>query len=557
MALKALMLRKRITESQNQLDKLRAKDKDFEQREAELEASIAEAETDEERAAVDEAINGFETEKEGHEAEKKRLEEEVTNLENELTDLEEETALPKTEEKPVERKEYKPMEIRDTRFKAMNFEQRSSVVEREDVKEFLTRARDLGSQQRGVNGADLLIPEYILGLIRHEVAHSSKLLGFTNVVNVSGKARQNIAGAIPEGVWTEMCANINELNITFNQVEVDGYKVGGYIAICNATLADSDINLADEIITAIGGAIGKALDKAILFGTGTKMPLGIATRLAQTSQPANWGTNAPAWTDLHTSNVLKINQGSATGATFFAALIEKLAVAKDYYHKGGLFWVMNRKTHLDIMAKALEVNANAAIVSNTTLFPIVGGTIVEFEDNEIADYEIIGGFGGNYLTAQREGINFAQSDVVFFLADQTVFKGTARYDGMPVAGEAFVIVNYNNTNPTTSKTFAVDYANTAMNILTVTAANGGTTGTTVLTVSDSVAQSGQVYKYIAKKTLAELNIKVGDKLGTAWTSLTSGTTAITAAAGVHICVAELDGNSRVVSVGEVISNPKA
>jgi len=369
---------------------------------------------------------------------------------------------------------------------------------------------------------------------------------------VGGKARQNIAGTIPEAVWTEMCAKINELDIGFNQIEVDGYKVGAYIPICNAVLEDSDVDLADEIVRAIGIAVAKALDKAILFGKGTKMPLGIVTRLAQTSEPADWESDGPAWTDLHVSNVQKINVGSETGVAFFTALIEKLGIAKPKYSSDGLFWVMNRKTHIKILTKALAFNANAALVSNTSMMPVLGGTIVEFEDDEIADNEIIGGFGGNYLMAERAGLKFASSDIPLFLEDQTVFKGTARYDGKPVAGEAFVIVNFANTNPTTSKDFAEDYANTGLNDLTLTAAAGGTAGKTVITVAGTVAQSDPVLKY----KLGDIAVKAGDKLPAGFETLASGTTAITAAAGKKITVVELDGNSRIVSAGVVASVPK-
>ena len=90
--------------------------------------------------------------------------------------------------------------------------------------------------------------------------------------------------------------------------------------------------------------------------------------------------------------------------------------------------------------------------------------MIEFEDDELADYEIIGGFGGNYLLAERAGIEFDSSKDYLFVQDQTVFKGTARYDGRPLAGEAFVIVNYNNTAPTTSATFADDEANSVQDI---------------------------------------------------------------------------------------------
>lgn len=554
MALKALMLRKKITDAKAKLDALRAKSAEFEKREKELETAIGEAETEEQTAAVEAETEAFETEKAEHEQEVKDLEDEVQKLESELEEVERaaETAPPApAPQDKKERKDHKTMPA-NLRYAEMSFEQRTAIVEREEVKEFLTRARTLTAEKRSVTGADLLIPEVLIGLIRHEVAHQSRLLRFVRVVNVSGEARQNIAGEIPEAVWTEMCANLNELNIFFNQIEMDGYKVGGYIAICNATLEDSDINLANEITNAIGGAIAKALDKAILFGTGTKMPLGIATRLAQTSQPATWETNAPAWTDLHESHVLKLNVDTTSGAAFFTAIIEALAVARPYYSGEGLFWVMNRKTHLHILAKALAFNSNAALVANTNAFPIVGGTIVEFEDDEIADNEIIGGFGGNYVLAERAGVKFASSDVVFFLQDQTVFKGTARYDGKPAAGEAFVIVNFANVDPTTAKTFPIDYANTDMNGLGVTAAQGGTTGNTVLTVTGAIGGTPTL-KYKVGNFLEKL--KVGDT-AVGYTDLTSGTTNIEAAAGKPITVVELDSAGRVVSAGVGYSVPK-
>ena len=48
------------------------------------------------------------------------------------------------------------------------------------------------------------------------------------------------------------------------------------------------------------------MDKAILYGKGTGMPLGIVPRLAQQSAPANYPANAPAWVDLHTTNIKQI-----------------------------------------------------------------------------------------------------------------------------------------------------------------------------------------------------------------------------------------------------------
>ena len=470
MALKTLMLKRQIDLKKKALGELNDKLAGFATREAELEQAIAEVETDEQRTAVEEEITAFETERSEAQTAADQLTEEIRNLESELEDEEAQqdtTAPAETGEpaaEPAAENNRGGIPTMNRRFRDFNLQEREAFLNNDGVRGFLAEVRSAMAEKRALTGVGLTIPEVMLGLIREEMAAASKLLRFVDLRSVAGKGRQNVMGKISEGVWTEMCANLNELNLAFNQIEVDGYKVGGFVVVCNAVLEDSDIALANEIITAIGKAIAKALDKAILFGDGSKKPVGIATRLAVSSQPAWWGANEPDFTDLHTSNIQTINVNAQSGAAFFIALLAKLGIAKPKYSGDGLFWAMNRKTHLDILAKALAVNANGAYVAGTNLMPIIGGEVIEFDDDEMQDYEIIGGFGGNYLLAERAGIEFDSSKEFLFTQDQTVFKGTARYDGRPTAGEAFVIVNYNNTSPTTSATFADDDANSVQDI---------------------------------------------------------------------------------------------
>ena len=346
-----------------------------------------------------------------------------------------------------------------SRFYGMTYAQRDAFFAREDVTEFLTRTREMLGQQRAVSGAALGIPEVMLDIIRDNINRYSKLIGFVRLRQVRGKALQNIVGTVPEAVWTEMVGTLNELTITINQVETDGYKVGGYVFVSNCYLDDDDnIGLATEILDQLGQAIGYALDKAILFGTGTKMPVGIATRLAAAEQPAWWGTNQGTFTNLSTSNVKKLNIAAKNGAEFYADLIGALGVADTKYSAGKPVWVCNHKTHIDLQAKALAFNSAAALTAGVTSeLPVIGGQIVELDF--VPDNEIIGGYMDLYLLAEREGTTLEQSREVKFIEDQTAFKATARYDGKPVRGEAFVVVRYDNVAPVTSATFAADSAN--------------------------------------------------------------------------------------------------
>ena len=88
MALKTLMLRKKINDKRSALEALRVKDADFNKREAELEASIEEAMTDEEKTVIETEVAAFDGEKTQHETNKADLEKEISELEDELSEAE-------------------------------------------------------------------------------------------------------------------------------------------------------------------------------------------------------------------------------------------------------------------------------------------------------------------------------------------------------------------------------------------------------------------------------------------------------------------------------------
>lgn len=572
MALKALLIKKQIDCTRKQLKALLEKREANKAREAELAQAIEEVETEEQRSAVEEMVQAFEADQAENESAITRLNDEIAGLER---DLEAEEAAQDTEppaytttdpQTPAENNERRHEDM-NTRVQIPGMTVRdrlADIVTRDDSKDFLSTVRDAIANKRASSNVGVLIPDVYLPLIRTEIARASRLLPYVRLRPVSGDANQPIAGSIPEAVWTDCCASLNEISLAFNMITVGCHKVGAYMAVCNATLEDADIDLAEEIMSALSTAIAKALDKAILFGTGIKMPLGFVTRLAQTSEPADWDPLAPAWTDLHSTNVVTLNIDGSSGAAFFQVLIEKLALAKpkDAGSNAEPVWIMNRKTHLHIMAKALAFDSNAALQANTSMMPIIGGRIVEFEDDQIPDNWIGGGFFDNYLMAERAGIKIGNSDAPFYLQDMTAFKATARYDGKPIFGEAFVVVRFDNTAPATSDTFPVDWANTDLNELTISAAaSGSNVGKTVLTVTDYLASESPVLYY----KLGTQKVEAGEVIavsGTgAWSSLTSGTTEITAAAGKKITVVELNAAAAsggvVVSAGVVASVPKA
>lgn len=470
MALKTIMLRRSIEKKQAELEALRQKDAEFSTREAELEAAINEAETSEQEQAVTEEVETFDADKTAHEAKKAALAGEIEGLEAELSEAEaaaptksKENHLTKerTERKMETNINIRALPMSRRAFDALPMEQRSEIVAREDVREFFVQLRSMKGQQRGVSGAELTIPVVFLDMIAENMYRYSKLLNRVRIRNVNGEARQTIAGTVPEAVWTEMCGAINELTFVFNQVTLDGFKVSGYVPVCNSILEDNDINLASWIVEMLSESIGLALDKAILYGKGaaSKMPLGIVTRLAQTSKPSDYPANAPEWVDLHTSNILKVDS-TAEPITFWSALAVAAGNTFTRYSRGRQFWAMNSKTYAKLRAKLIAFNYEGGLVAQFPgTMPVIDGDIDVLEF--IPDGDIIGGYGDLYLLALRAGMTIESSREVQFIQDNTVFKGKERADGMPVIPGAFVAININNAAVTTVMDFAADTANDA------------------------------------------------------------------------------------------------
>lgn len=445
MALRSLMLGKKLSEKKKSLDEIRQKIAGFEAREAELAQAIEEASTDEEKATVEEAVEEFEKEKAEAEETEKSLDAEVRELETELdaVDAKEEPVPEARAKEAVKETREKEILNMKKRFRDMSYAERTAFVQQDEVQSFLGEVRTAIKEKRAISNAGYLIPQVILGLIKENIEEYSKLYGRVDLRQVGGTSRMVIEGAYPEAVWTEMCANLNELDLSFSKVEVDGYKVGGYIKVCNASLEDSDIDLAGEIITALGRAIGIALDKAIIFGTGTKMPTGIVPTLKAVASTPNVVSHA----------------NTVTGKALVQALIGDIAKAKGNYSRGVKTWVMNETTYSYLLAQLVEVDANGAYVSvvNGTM-PVVGGDIIVL--NTMPDYVIVAGYFDLYLLAERAGTEFNTSEHAFWTADQTGFKGTARYDGKVLINNGFVAIGVNGADASDmTTTFASDSAN--------------------------------------------------------------------------------------------------
>ena len=202
--LRTLLLRKKLEGYQAQMAELDQHTAELATRERELEAAMDEAHTEEELRSVEELVTAFTAEQRSHQETVTALQAEIDAATEELRSLE-----LKTPPLPADNGQRSNTPTREERcvltamqtraFGSMTAEQRSAFIAREDVKEFLTRFRNMfsGGQKRSVTGADLLIPAVVLNLLRENVEDYSKLLRRVRYIPVAGRSRMPIMGTFP------------------------------------------------------------------------------------------------------------------------------------------------------------------------------------------------------------------------------------------------------------------------------------------------------------------------------------------------------------------------
>ena len=326
MALRQTVLNYRRREKTAILDALREKanelksrSDDLNKRETDLENDIntMPADADQEtKTAVEQAVEELTAQMTDLEKEVADNAAEIASVEADIEKIDEEIEAiqlappapdPAPANEPDTRKEERSNNrMRVRAFDKMNLQERTALVARDAVKEFLTRAKAVIT--RAVSNAEITVPTELRPMIREEVARESKMLKYVNHIYVPGDARIPVMGEIPEAIWTEQCAKLNELDLSMYLVEVEAYKVGGFNGVCKYLAEDSDENILDTLMYALAVGIAKATDKAILFGTGVKMPMGIVTRLLQSDDPGNGGKYARPWKNLVSTNVHTIPQ---------------------------------------------------------------------------------------------------------------------------------------------------------------------------------------------------------------------------------------------------------
>jgi len=421
--LKAIRLNKRKELKFAELEELKLERNEHKARADDLETRIdgvaSEADLEKLESEIDEILEKIAE----HDEAISTLEQEIDELESDISALEEsqDRAAKRAASSQSTGGDGKGAMNGDFNLRAKtDFEKRErmrQVLEAKENHEFYERVAEV-IKNRGVSNTDLLIPKIIVDMINVDMLDVGKIYSLVTVRQIPGTSRIVMSGDTPEAIWLDNCGPLSELKLDFSMLELDGYKVGGFIAICNATLEDAFIDLALHIQEQITKAIAVAIDKAIVNGKGSKdkQPTGIIPSLPTSSK--------------------------MTCTSDFATVMSKFGELPD--DASNLTAVMTRKTYYTHFAPQTITSTSAGqIVSQNTKgdAKLPDGTHVVFVNKSILeDDKMLLGDYKKYFLAQRAGLQLARSEEHRFIQDQTVFKGTSRYDGRPIKTNYWILL---------------------------------------------------------------------------------------------------------------------
>ena len=99
--------------------------------------------------------------------------------------------------------------------------------------------------------------------------------GLATIITTSGLHKINIAATKPAAAWIEEGGALTFGDATFDQINLDAFKLHVAIKVTEELLYDSAFGLENYIITKFGKALANAEEDAFLNGDGKGKPTGI------------------------------------------------------------------------------------------------------------------------------------------------------------------------------------------------------------------------------------------------------------------------------------------
>lgn len=269
----------------------------------------------------------------------------------------------------------------------------------------------------------LELPKSIFERVFEDLENNHPLLSEILFQNVTGTTEWIVrTDDVEDAWWGPLCEEIKKkLDSSFKTISTTLYKVSAYVPVCKGMLELGPVWLDKYVRTILAEAISKALEKAIIDGTGKDQPIGMNRKNEDQSGGTHVEKSATKITDLTPETI---------GSKILAPLRKGKTTPLDK-----LLVIVNEEAYYAQLFKFLVVQDKDGIYHKQDL-PF---NCVIIPSAYVPANKMIIGEGKNYFMGIGSELKIDHSDEFRFLDDQRVYLAKQYANGRARKDEDFIV----------------------------------------------------------------------------------------------------------------------
>jgi HK97 family phage major capsid protein len=277
------------------------------------------------------------------------------------------------------------------------------------------QGHELTVEERALITASAVLPTETLNKIVEKLEQDSVLLPHITLLNIPGNVSIPVENAKNDAAWVAMGTASSDAADSFAAVTLGAHKLIKTIEI-GADVESMSIDAFEGfIVDALSKKLGRAIENAIINGTGSGQPTGLLLA-GQVTQIANFTKAKMVYADL-----LKI-----------------VATLPTPYHRGAK-WVVDRALFFNEILGIVDSQGRPAVLFNVeagSQYTLLGYPVL-LNDFCGTDKGLFGNFEYFAVNFAKQ-VEVAKDGSVGFKTGSQVYRGMALVDGKPLVAEAFV-----------------------------------------------------------------------------------------------------------------------
>ena len=289
-------------------------------------------------------------------------------------------------------------------------------------------------QQRNLLGTTFAVPKQIVDVVV-DLMKEHDVLRAVDMEKVNGYARVTYFSEFPEAYWTDKTHTKADDKKIYT-MDLDGYGLANHLAI--DAYQEEDLGTYITIVVeALAESMSAKLEEAVFNGDGSNCPAGIKTYVAAKTKPDYFNEEKQGeFTPVNDTNVKSV-EVFGVGADGYKTLAKELVKIKKHNGSKEISLAMTESTFKRLMLELASSDAgfNAALANSKKELPLMGKVLFT---EQLKDDNVVAGYFDTYKLPVRDEVKLARSTEYEFADNKICYRATARADGRPMFGDAFM-----------------------------------------------------------------------------------------------------------------------